>query len=194
MPKPSVTLQSAAPIRVAKGSYGAICGSKKIIGAPLAPVRGKLRGCGIAEPVRVVQVEGIRLSSPAMMDCTTAKALATWVKKGAKPAFKGLGGGLTGLRVAAGYSCRTRNSQPGAKLSEHAKGRAIDISGFYLQNKKIVTLLDGWRQPQLRKRLQRAQNAACGIFGTVLGPNANRFHRDHFHFDTARYRSGSYCR
>jgi len=25
-------------------------------------------------------------------------------------------------------------------------------------------------------------------------PNANRFHRDHFHFDTARYRSGSYCR
>jgi hypothetical protein len=28
----------------------------------------------------------------------------------------------------------------------------------------------------------------------VLGPNANSFHRDHFHFDTARYRSGSYCR
>jgi hypothetical protein len=36
--------------------------------------------------------------------------------------------------------------------------------------------------------------AACGPFGTVLGPNSNRFHQDHFHFDTARYRSGSYCR
>jgi len=30
--------------------------------------------------------------------------------------------------------------------------------------------------------------------GTVLGPEANRFHRDHFHFDTAEYRSGPYCR
>ena len=29
--------------------------------------------------------------------------------------------------------------------------------------------------------------------GTALGPNANRFHRDYLHFDTARYRRGSYC-
>jgi len=36
--------------------------------------------------------------------------------------------------------------------------------------------------------------AACGPFGTVLGPNADRFHQDHFHFDTARHRSGPYCR
>jgi len=28
----------------------------------------------------------------------------------------------------------------------------------------------------------------------VLGPEAARYHQDHFHFDTARYRSGSYCR
>ena len=31
-------------------------------------------------------------------------------------------------------------------------------------------------------------------FGTVLGPNSDRFHRDHFHFDMASYSSGAYCR
>ena len=44
------------------------------------------------------------------------------------------------------------------------------------------------------KALKKMHKIACGPFGTVLGPNANRFHRDHFHFDTARYRSGSYCK
>jgi hypothetical protein len=42
--------------------------------------------------------------------------------------------------------------------------------------------------------MRRAHKTACGPFGTVLGPNADRYHQDHFHFDTARYRSGSYCR
>jgi hypothetical protein len=42
--------------------------------------------------------------------------------------------------------------------------------------------------------MRRMHRGACGPFGTVLGPEADRYHQDHFHFDTARYRSGSYCR
>ena len=46
-----------------------------------------------------------------------------------------------------------------------------------------------------RQMLRNLHRAACGPFGTVLGPNANAAHRDHYHFDTARYRSGTaYCR
>ena len=33
-----------------------------------------------------------------------------------------------------------------------------------------------------------------GGFGTVLGPESDQFHQDHFHFDTARHRGGPYCR
>jgi hypothetical protein len=45
-----------------------------------------------------------------------------------------------------------------------------------------------------RTRFLRAVHAgACRIFGTVLGPEANNAHRNHFHFDMAERASGSYC-
>lgn len=43
------------------------------------------------------------------------------------------------------------------------------------------------------KFLRAAHKSACGIFGTVLGPEANDAHRDHFHLDLAPRRRSSYC-
>jgi len=41
--------------------------------------------------------------------------------------------------------------------------------------------------------LRRLHKGACGVFGTVLGPEANEAHRDHFHFDLAHRRNSAYC-
>lgn len=41
--------------------------------------------------------------------------------------------------------------------------------------------------------LKRVHKEACGFFGTVLGPEANEAHRDHFHFDMAARRRSNYC-
>jgi extensin-like protein len=41
--------------------------------------------------------------------------------------------------------------------------------------------------------LRRLHKGACGTFGTVLGPEANEAHRDHFHFDLAARRRNTYC-
>jgi hypothetical protein len=41
--------------------------------------------------------------------------------------------------------------------------------------------------------LRRLHKGACGVFGTVLGPEANEAHRDHFHFDLARRRNSAFC-
>jgi len=41
--------------------------------------------------------------------------------------------------------------------------------------------------------LHRLHKGACGIFSTVLGPEANEAHRDHFHLDLALRRRGSFC-
>jgi hypothetical protein len=173
---------------------GSVCGNRAIRGEEIAPIRGERRGCGIAEPVRVIEVAGIRLSTPATIDCATAQALNTWVEQGAKPAIGRKGGGLVAVQVAAHYACRTRNNRPGARISEHGRGKAIDISAFVLANGQRITVLHGWRSRENRRALRQMHEAACGPFGTVLGPNSDRFHQDHFHFDTARYRSGPYCR
>ncbi|QFU09602.1 hypothetical protein PARPLA_00839 [Rhodobacteraceae bacterium THAF1] len=176
------------------GVPGAICGSAAIRGVAIAPVPGRIAGCGVAEPVKVSMVQGVALSRAATMDCRTAQALSNWVGSAVRPAIGRLGGGVTGLRVAAGYACRTRNNQPGGKVSEHGKGRAIDVSAFRLANGAEITVLKGWRDSQHGPILRRIHRGACGPFGTVLGPESDRFHKDHFHLDTARYRSGSYCR
>ena len=172
---------------------GNLAGVRGVKGAFVGVVDGK-GGCGIPKAYRVTEVSGIRLSTGALMDKNTIKALKTWVDKGLKPAVGNRGGGVVSMRVAAHYACRTRNHKAGAKLSEHAKGKAIDFSSFTLRDGEVITLIDHWGQGARGRILRRMHKAACGPFGTVLGPESDRFHRDHFHFDTAQHRGGSYCR
>jgi hypothetical protein len=110
------------------------------------------------------------------------------------PAVGSEGGGVASLRIMGSYSCRTRNSQQGARMSEHAKGRAVDIGGIILKNGTEMNVLRDYRGSAHGDQLRQMRRAACGTFGTVLGPGSDRFHSDHFHLDTARYRSGAYCR
>lgn len=173
---------------------GMVCGDLDIQGEAVGRVAGKISGCGVNDAVRVRSVSGVVLSQKAVMDCGTAKALKTWVDRGLKPAFKRQGGGVSRIRVAAHYACRTRNNRKGAKISEHGKGRAIDISGFWLENGKEISILRDYGRGRTGRALKASRKAACGPFGTVLGPGSDRYHSDHFHFDTARYRSGPYCR
>jgi len=183
------------PARVTQsGQRGALCGVPGLVGDRLEPIPGRIQGCGIAEPVRLRQVDGIALSTPATVNCDTAQALQTWVQRSLVPSVGRTGGGVSSLRVVASYACRTRNNQPGARVSEHGRGNAIDIAGIGLANGSELTVLTGWRDRRQGRILREVHSGACGPFGTVLGPNSDRFHQDHFHFDVASYRSGPYCR
>lgn len=173
--------------RQKKRRGGALCGAPDIEGEVLARIRSNVRGCGIAEPVRVSQVAGVRLSPPATMDCDTAIALKSWLKKGMRPAFGNRK--VVGLRIAADYVCRSRNNIRGNEVSEHGRGKAIDISGFLLEDGREWSVAQDYN-----RQMRRAHKAACGIFGTTLGPGSDGFHEDHLHFDTAKNRGGPYCR
>jgi hypothetical protein len=41
--------------------------------------------------------------------------------------------------------------------------------------------------------LRAIHKAACAIFATVLGPEANKVHKNHFHLDMAERRSANIC-
>jgi hypothetical protein len=165
---------------------GAVCGVPAIKGEEIAPIKSKVKGCGVPEAVRVTSISGVRLSQAATVDCDTARALNTWVTDVVQPAFKGQ---VVELQVAAHYICRSRNNVKGAKISEHGKGKAIDIAGFVLSNGKSFTVLDNYN-----KTLRKVHKGACGIFQTTLGPGSDGYHENHLHLDTASYRGGAYCR
>jgi hypothetical protein len=62
-----------------------------------------------------------------------------------------------------------------------------------LGNGQVLDVLRDYRGGE-GKVLRTAHKAACGTFGTTLGPGSDGYHENHLHFDTARYRSGTYCR
>lgn len=166
---------------------GFVCGDRDIRGEELARITSNVRGCGVDDPVRVTMVDGVRLTTPATIDCPTARALKDWINEGVRPAFGRQE--VVELRVAASYICRPRNNIRGAKISEHGRGKAIDISGFILSNGRELSVKGDYN-----RQMRRAHRAACGIFGTTLGPGSDGYHEDHLHFDTASHRGGPYCR
>jgi hypothetical protein len=176
------------------GLSGSVCGDPAIRGKRIASIPAARPGCGVSQPVRVESIGNISLTGGATMDCTTAKSVKYWVLRGVKPVIGQRGGGLKSIKVIADYSCRTRNSKPGAKISEHGKGHAIDVAAFNLADGSSISVLDDWRGSRNASVLRKLHRSACGPFGTVLGPEADKYHQDHFHLDTARHRSGSYCR
>jgi hypothetical protein len=172
--------------REAASMAGAVCGVPAIKGEPLAPITSKVDACGVAEPVRLTSVSGVRLSQAATVDCSIAKSLNAWVDEVAQPAFDGK---LVELQIAAHYICRGRNNVKGAKISEHGKGRAIDISAFLLTDGKVLTVKQNYN-----KLLRKIYKAGCGYFKTTLGPGSDGYHEDHFHFDASARKGGAYCR
>ena len=172
---------------------GGLCGDPLLVGEAIGDIPGP-GGCGVENAVRLRSVGHIGLSQPATIECGTAKALKQWLQVAAVPAVGAKGGGIGELRVAAHYACRTRNHKRGARLSEHAKGRAIDISAIHLRDGTQVTVLNDWRSKTYGPDLKTMHSRACGIFGTVLGPGSDGHHEDHFHFDIAQHGNGPYCR
>lgn len=175
------------PGKEKKSQKGAVCGDPAIKGENLARISSKVKGCGVEDPVKVTSIDGIRLSQPATIDCTTAVALKTWVQKAMRPAFGSRE--VVELRIAAHYICRTRNNVKGNKVSEHGRGKALDIAGFVFADGKSWSIAGDYN-----KQIRKAHKNACGIFGTTLGPGSDGYHEDHLHFDTASYRGGPYCR
>lgn len=190
-PRPAdLVIPAALPLPATAG--GSVCGVAAIRGTRIADIDGP-GACGVTDAVRVSSVSGIPLSMKPTIDCTTARALNDWVSTGILPAVGHSGGGLAEITIVAHYACRSRNNQSGAKLSEHGKGHAVDVAGIVLRDGTRLSVLEHWRSNRFGKIIKAMHSSACGPFGTVLGPNADRFHQDHIHVDTARYRGGNYC-
>lgn len=176
------------------GVRGLVCGSSSILGEAQPRITStKSRQCGIDQPVRVYEVAGVRLAQAPLLNCSAARALERWVSRGAKPAVADIGEKLESLRVVAHYTCRPRNSQRGARISEHGKGNAIDVAGFRLAGGDEISVLRDWGKGKAGAALAKMRRAACGPFGVVLGPGSDRFHRDHFHMDISNLKR-RYCR
>lgn len=156
-------------------------------------------GCGIDKPIELTEaLPGIKVKPEGKMRCQTALALAHWMKQSVIPsgevALKDAGPIVT-INQASTYICRLRNSATTGKISEHARGNAIDVASFTFQDGTVVAVQPRKEDSTLTGAFQRAVSAAgCLFFTTVLDPESDANHEHHFHLDILERHGGfRYC-
>nr|WP_244574675.1 extensin family protein [Cohaesibacter sp. ES.047] len=157
----------------------------------LPPIEGR-GGCGHPAPFLLSTISGpqpVKLSREATVNCVILSQLNRFFNDRVQPLAQSyMDQRVTGIRVAASYSCRSRNNKRGAKLSEHAKTNAIDISGLTLSDGTVLDVEDDWPGYGSKGRFMRAFNReACKYFTTVIGPGGDKYHKNHIHLDHAKH-------
>lgn len=145
-------------------------------------------GCGIDGAVKF-KAAGVPLNRPLLLACSTAISLADFETKVVAPAAASLGQHVTLLTSAGSYDCRGQRSDHPERLSEHGKGKAVDITGFTLEDGTRITVLKNWwGKDEKAEFLHKVAAGACKMFAVVLTPKSNKLHRDHLHLDTGPYK------
>lgn len=144
-------------------------------------------GCSMVGAVRLDDV-GIPVSGLKGMRCGVALAFSGWVRNAVAPAARQiLRSDLVRIETFGSYSCRNviGNSYASGRRSGHAIGNAVDVATFVLEDGRRITVERGWRSRDHDEYrfLQVIHASACKRFGTVLSPDYNYAHRNHFHLE-----------
>jgi hypothetical protein len=154
-------------------------------------------GCRMIDTIKLMDF-GTPTTNLGAMTCPLAANFAAWARHAVSPAARQyLDSDVIRIETMGTYSCRNVNGGRSGKLSQHAFGNAVDISAFVLKDGRRISVLGGWRGDKAEQQfLRRLHQSACKRFGTVLGPDYNSAHANHFHFDMAQSMKdgSSYCR
>lgn len=145
-------------------------------------------GCNKLGTVQLSALAGDRstfgVSNLGPLRCGTAKAFSDWARFGVDRAARQiLGSPIARIETMGSYSCR--NVAGTERRSAHARAEAIDVSGFVLADGRRIVLQRDWNGGDMATRefLRVVHKSACKRFGTVLGPEYNAAHEDHFHLE-----------
>ena len=149
-------------------------------------------GCSQRGSLRLNDI-GTATTNLGPITCPLARNFIAWVNHAVKPAGRQVfGQDVVRVETFGTYSCRNIYGGRSGRLSQHAFANAIDVSGFVLADGRRVTVLDGWNgDARSREFLRLLHTSACRRFGTVLSPEYNAAHANHFHFDMS---GQNFCR
>lgn len=176
-----------------------------------APLQDRVTGpgCGFANAVRIERTS-VGVGEPFSLSCRAALSLAMWERHVLQDAaLAHLGARVESIEHFGSYACRNLYGEQGRRRSQHASADALDIAGFVLADGRRIRVAGDWRprrqatdgatenvgerandaasSPEARF-LRAVHDGACRYFDAVLGPEYNRAHFDHFHFDRSAAR------
>lgn len=149
-------------------------------------------GCITRGTLRLTDA-GTETTNMGPVTCPLARNFVAWARHAVKPAARQIyGQDIVRIETMGTYSCRNIYGGRSGRLSQHAFANAIDVSAFVLADGRRVTVLSGWRgDGRDQEFLRLIRQSACRRFPTVLSPDYNAAHANHFHFDMS---GANYCR
>ena len=145
-------------------------------------------GCNKLGTVQLMALAGDRaplsVANLGPVQCSVAKAFGDWARFGVDRAAREiLRSPVARIETMGSYSCR--NVAGTDRRSAHARAEAIDVAAFVLADGRRIVLKRDWEggDAATREFLRVVHKSACKRFGTVLGPEYNAAHQDHFHLE-----------
>lgn len=145
-------------------------------------------GCNKLGAVQLMALAGDRaplsIANIGPVQCEVAKAFGDWARFGVDRAARQiLGSPVAKIETMGSYACR--NIAGTERRSAHARAEAIDVSAFVLADGRRIVVKRDWEGSDAASRefLRVVHKSACKRFGTVLGPQYNAAHQDHFHLE-----------
>ena len=172
-PEPTVEMRACYERLGKIGSFVAIPAQHDAVSCPVTDL---VRFDHVTMPDKTKVI----ISPPATLRCATAVGFAHFIRDDLAPAAADLAAPLASLSGIGSFECRKRNGDASGKLSEHAKGNAIDMSVLRLRNGMLINLTDPRGS---RSILEKIRALACLRFTTVLGPGSDASHNGHIHLD-----------
>lgn len=158
------------------------------------PARRSGPQCGYDDAVRLTGGAQAIAYRPAGLgtSCPVAAALVLWEWHVVQPAaLARFGQRVSAIDHFGSYSCRRLYGRDAGAWSEHATANAVDIAGFRLADGRRIRLVADWGGDGPEAAFLRdVRDGACRLYATVLSPDYNQAHADHFHFDQARRSAG----
>ncbi|WP_082924513.1 extensin family protein [Croceicoccus pelagius] len=198
-PTPPRTTTSAPAARPVTTAEARICRRELAEqGADFVPLDDLLTGggCSSTNAVTLFHLAGdngrFEVTNAKRIACPLSQTVAAWARYGVdRAARQMLGSGIVRIETFGSYNCR--NVAGSSRRSAHSNANALDVSGFVLADGRRITVKDDWDggTEMERRFLRVVQASACKRFGTVLGPEYNAAHEDHFHVELG---DGSFCR
>ena len=154
------------------------------------PARSAGPQCGYRDAVRFMPGGALDIGYRPRdlgMNCAVAAGLALWEWHVVQlAAQRHLGQQVATIQHFGSYNCRRLYGRQEGGWSEHATANAVDIAGFTLDDGTRISVAEDWDGGGARGRfLREVRDGACGLFASVLSPDYNEAHRDHFHLDQA---------
>lgn len=188
--RPAVGVATAPRSYVARPDEATCLADLGATGARFNPVPDTYAapGCNQLGTVQLMALAGDRaplsIANIGPVQCHVAKAFGDWARFGVDRAARQiLRSPVARIETMGSYNCR--NVAGTEVRSAHARAEAIDVSAFVLADGRRIVLKRDWQggDAATREFLRVVHKSACKRFGTVLGPEYNAAHQDHFHLE-----------